>query len=244
GPMARSAEDLDTALSVLAGPDSDMATAYRLELPAARQTRAGKFRVLVLDSTPLAATDRQILDALETLAGELSKAGATLVRSHPAMPDLAAVDPIYKTLLNAVISRGAPNATPPSAHEWMASLDAQRHVRDRWAEVFKDVDVVLAPVFGSTAFPHIDAPWPARTLTIDNASTPYGDQLAWPSVALLPNLPATAFPAGLSTEGLPIGLQAIGPFLEDRTTIAFAAAVERELGRTTKAPPLDALEPA
>jgi len=40
----------------------------------------------------------------------------------------------------------------------------------------------------------------------------------------------TAFPVGLSAAGLPIGMQAIGPYLEDRTPPRFAALVAREIG--------------
>ncbi|MFX8907117.1 amidase family protein [Acinetobacter baumannii] len=43
-------------------------------------------------------------------------------------------------------------------------------------------------------------------------------------------LPATALPAGLDDEGLPIGLQAIGPHLEDRTPIAFAGLLAEAIG--------------
>jgi len=43
-------------------------------------------------------------------------------------------------------------------------------------------------------------------------------------------LPATAAPIDRSPSGLPIGVQIIGPYLEDRTTIAFAELLERELG--------------
>jgi amidase len=42
--------------------------------------------------------------------------------------------------------------------------------------------------------------------------------------------PSTAFPVGLSRGGLPIGLQAVGPYLEDRTPIRFAALLAREIG--------------
>jgi len=45
---------------------------------------------------------------------------------------------------------------------------------------------------------------------------------------------ATAFPVGRSREGLPIGLQAIGPYLEDRTPIEFAAQLAREIGGFTR----------
>ncbi len=45
---------------------------------------------------------------------------------------------------------------------------------------------------------------------------------------------AAAFPAGLTRGGLPIGLQAIGPYLEDRTPIRFAALVGAEVGGFTR----------
>ena len=59
-------------------------------------------------------------------------------------------------------------------------------------------------------------------MIIDGEATPYGDQLAWPGLATFPGLPATAAPIGKTAAGLPIGVQVIGPFLEDRTTIAVA----------------------
>jgi len=37
-------------------------------------------------------------------------------------------------------------------------------------------------------------------------------------------------PIGRTESGLPIGVQVIGGFLEDRTTIAFAGLIEREFG--------------
>ena len=53
---------------------------------------------------------------------------------------------------------------------------------------------------------------------------------------LYPGQPATAFPAGLDPKGLPLGLQAIGPYLEDRTTMRFAQLLEQEW-RAFQAPP-------
>ncbi|MDD3838898.1 MAG: amidase family protein [Phenylobacterium sp.] len=244
GPLARTAEDLTLALDLVAGPDSDMAHAYRLELPPPRRPGLSGMRVLILDRHPAAATDGPILAALHGLGDELARVGATVLRSHPDLPDLTEATNAYLSLLNSVITRGRPDAQPISAHAYLDALDVQHRTRARWAAVFREVDIVLAPVFGSTAFPHTDAPWGERSLTIDGAETPYGAQLAWPSVALFGALPATAFPAGLSPQGLPIGLQAIGPFLEDRTPLAFVAAVERELGRTFQPPPLEALQPA
>jgi len=49
-------------------------------------------------------------------------------------------------------------------------------------------------------------------------------------VLTAPGLPATAMPTEGSEKSLPVGVQIIGPFLQNRTPIAFAALIERELG--------------
>jgi amidase len=67
-------------------------------------------------------------------------------------------------------------------------------------------------------------------IDIDGKEYPYQDQLVWAGVATTPGLPATAAPIDRSDTGLPIGVQIVGPYLEDRTTIAFAELMEREFG--------------
>jgi amidase len=125
------------------------------------------------------------------------------------------------------MSRGAPPRPGAlSAHAWMDLADQQLAVRRQWRQVFEAFDVVLAPVFGVVAFPHDDGPFAQRTHRINGRDTPYGDQLAWPGMATLANLPATAVPIGATRAGLPIGIQIIGPYLEDRTPLAFASLLE------------------
>src|SRR5258707_15043699 len=65
---------------------------------------------------------------------------------------------------------------------------------------------------------------------IDGKEYPYFDQLVWPEIATTAGLPATAVPIDRSETGLPIGAQIVGPYLEDRTTIAFAELMEQEFG--------------
>ncbi len=91
--------------------------------------------------------------------------------------------------------------------------------------------MVLTPVHGAPAFPHDDEPDPfRRTLVINGAATPYFAPAAWASLATLGNLPSTVIPVGQTRSGLPFGAQVIGPYLEDRTTIGFAALAERAFG--------------
>jgi amidase len=231
GPLARTASDLALALDIVAGPVAEEAVGYRLDLPAPRHARLADFRVLIIDEHPSAALDSEIRAALLDLASRLESAGADVSRQSDLVPDLAAAHGVYGALLFTAISRdGPPQPDPLSAVAWLDALDAQLAVRRRWAKLFKTFDVVLAPSFGVVAFPHDEGDFNSRVHTIDGAATPYGAQVAWPGMATLACLPATAIPIGKTKAGLPIGVQVIGPYLEDRTTIAFAGMVERAFG--------------
>jgi len=231
GPLARSAADLDLALEVLAGPEPDEAKGYVLRLPPPRHAHLTDYRALIVDSHPAVVTDSGVADAIEILAGKLDALGCPVFRSSDLLPDLTAQHAVFGAMVGAAMSRGAPQGTTMNAHEWMNLQDAQTIIRRQWAALFETVDVVIMPTFGTVAFPHEDeADGNKRILTIDGRPTPYFSQIAWPGVALLPHLPATAVPIGFTRGGLPIGAQVVGPYLEDRTTIAFAGLLEREFG--------------
>jgi amidase len=71
----------------------------------------------------------------------------------------------------------------------------------------------------------------ARHIEVDGKKVGYVDaQLVWSALATMCGLPATVAPIARSEQGLPIGVQIIGPYLEDRTTLAFAELIEREFG--------------
>jgi amidase len=238
GPMARTAADLELALGVVAGPYGGDAKAYRLALPAARHERLADYRVLILDAHPLAELDGEVAAALADLAGKLEATGAEVTRGGDLAPDLAASQELYMGLLMPAMSRGAlPGPNPVTAEQWLGMLDGQMAVRMKWAALFETFDVVLAPTFGLAAFPHDLSPDPsARTLIVNGHATPYFAQMAWVGMATLANLPATAAPMGLTSAGLPIGVQVIGPYLEDLTTIGFAKLMEQAFGGFTPPP--------
>jgi amidase len=232
GPLARTASDLALALTVLAGPDAPEAVGYRVALPPPRHHTTAGCRVLLLDEHPCARAESQMRLALERLGRAMGDAGASIERASPLLPDLAAAHRAYITMLMTITTRGAPGAhSVISAHDWFALLDQRALVRRQWQALFEAFDVVLAPPFGVTAFEHIDEPdWSRRTLEIDGTPTPYGDQLAWLGMATFAGLPATVAPIGQSDAGLPIGVQIIGPHLEDRTPIAVAGQIAALVG--------------
>jgi amidase len=229
GPLARSPDDLELALSVLAGPEASDAAAYRFALPKARHEQLSDYRILILDAHPAAAVDSEIAAALHKVGDVLEKHGAKASRKSELLPDLMETLGCFGKILGTVTSRGVPQERPMTAHEWMDALDQQYAIRQKWARLFSAFDVVLAPAFGVVAFPHDDSQG-ERKLVINGLSTEYGVQGAWSSMAGLANLPATAVPVGKTTDNLPIGIQIIGRFLGDRTTIHLARLLERDIG--------------
>ena len=230
GPMARSAADLKLALSVVAGPDGEAAKGYRLTLPAPRHTKLADYRLLVLDEHPRAKTSTDVRAAIARLAGDLERAGAKVARQSDLLPDLGHLHGVYLKMMLSIVTRRDPNARQPiSVHEWFDLQDQQVRNRREWAALFSQFDAVIAPAFGTSTFPHaLEKEWKDRTIVIDGQPTPYGDQLAWQGPAIFANLPSTAVPLGKNAEGLPIGAQIIGPYLEDRTTIALAGLIHPE----------------
>jgi amidase len=226
GPLARTVADLVLALEVTAGPADEEATGYRLALPPARHARLADFRVLIIASHPLARVDHEIAAAIDRLAANLETAGVPVSRHSDRLPDLAAAHEIYASILTTVISRGGP--APPNlmdAHAWLTALDRQLAMRRRWGALFDVFDVVIAPCMGVAAFAHDDSDFNTRTHLINGEVTPYAAQVAWPGMATLAGLPATAVPIGKTLAGLPIGAQVIGPYLEDHTPLAFAGLI-------------------
>ena len=65
---------------------------------------------------------------------------------------------------------------------------------------------------------------------VDGRDIPYMDQLFWAGLITVAYLPSTVVPVGLTREGLPVGMQVVAPFLEDRTAIHFARLIEDLVG--------------
>ena len=234
GPLARSAEDLELAFDVVAGPDIVEEVAWRLDMPSSRHQHLSEFRVAILPSIPWLPVDSEIMNAVENLAKELSKKGATVKEAQP--PVLDDMRQFYQTfcrILRAVTSMGTPEEVRmqeadeartglpfgeflaqgmlATANEYMMWLRQREVFRRSFVDFFDDWDVLLAPVNIVPAFPHTDAPLPERRLDINGVMEPYGLQLVYSSMANLCGQPSTAFPVGLTRKGLPIGLQARRP---------------------------------
>jgi amidase len=114
--------------------------------------------------------------------------------------------------------------------DWLQANESRARLGHRWHRFFLDWDVVVCPSSPTVSFPHNAKPMEVRTLSIDGVEIPYFDQIAWPSLATASGLPATTVPFGRTVEDLPTGVEVIGPYMEDPTTLAFAEHLERHFG--------------
>lgn len=254
GPMARTARDLALLLDVMAGPDPlTLGIAYDLAPPPARHERLRDFRVLVLDEHPLIPTGSAVRAGVNRVAEALADGGARVERRSRLLPDLAESARLYTRLLVSGSTARFPtesherlrtlNADDQNLHatrlramvlshrDWLEANDHRELHRHGWRRLFAEFDAVACPITPTPAFPHDHHPDPLeRRITIDGVEYPYFDQLVWAGLATMPGLPATAIPAGRSPEGLPVGVQLIGPMFEDRTPLRLAELLEHEIG--------------
>ncbi|MCC6719183.1 MAG: amidase [Acetobacteraceae bacterium] len=253
GPMARSAGDLAIGLEVMAGPE-DSEAAWQLRLPKPRATAWAGLRVAVMTAHPCSDVDTEMQEELERLAKVLRREGAKVSLTARPEFDLGAGHGLYIEMLRATTAVGMDDA---AAAQWQAVRDGQkpddpsyyaqmargitmshRHflqknetrvrMRRAWAAFFRDWDVLLCPPAASPAFP-IDQAGERhqRSIEVNGKRVPVIDQMFWAGLASFYQLPATVAPLGLSSTGLPFGVQVLGGLYDDRTTIAVAGLLEK-----------------
>ena len=196
-------------------------------------------------------------EAVGRVADALTAAGADVQRHSPLLPDLTEAATIYIELLTSFVAANHPpqlyadlqnsaaglgpdqrgydtawlRGSVLSHRDWVAADRLREMHRDQWRRLFTHFDAVLCPITPTPAFPHDHTTsLEDRTIDIDGTAYPFGDQLTWPGLATMPGLPATAIPAGQTPEGLPVGVQLIGPMYEDRTTLRLAELLEVQIG--------------
>ena len=242
GPIARSVDDLELLLALLANPNPDDAAAWRLDLPPARATELADFRVAAWLDDRFAPVDRAVRDVMEAAIVSLERAGARI--DHDRRPD---IDPVVAAREGSILISSATEISDSDGENSAASgggrgldhrawdvLHRRRgEMRQRWAEFFTDIDVLLCPVTVVPPFRHVHSTdgsnWANATLA-DHGDRHYSDLIGWSALIGSAYLPVTVPPIGRTDDGLPVGIQVVAPYLNDRTSLAFARRMADVLG--------------
>jgi amidase len=256
GPMARSIADLELGMDVLTADGVHGVPGASLPPASPAVASLEGCRVGLWIDDPIGPVSLDVRAAIEELGQQLESAGAivrTDVRPTTSSDEWFALyyelllanmagglSPETRDFLAAVAASGDPTSLDPAmaaargasmSHlDWMRADERRFHLMAEWDRVFDEVDVMLAPPAPVPAFPHDETPLTERTLEVDGERVPALMHLVWAGLATLPYLPGTVVPIARSSEGLPIGVQIIGPRWGDRTTLAFGRHVEQLTG--------------
>ncbi len=266
GPMARTAEDCGIALAAMSGGDPAdpttsgkhfVALSRRAATSAVRRARMGFAEEDLAHATPEAK--RALARGLAELRRIVPKVSRALLPTD--LPYGAMVGTVFgaegATIFGELIDSGRVDllvdkrqaaglrrGTEIRARDYLQAQRLRTILIERFRAIFTEVDVLVAPARTSTA-PPIDAALDARppgagSLT---ATPPAGAPASIPpgNTALIPagnlaGLPAVFFPCGFGTDGLPVGLQLVGPPWSEPLLVAIVAAYQRETAHHTKRP--------
>lgn len=261
GPLARSATDLKAAVNIMAGPDAIMAKGLKLSLPELATNRLADLRIAVWHNDEYAPVSHEVEQKIDQVADVIRQAGGKVNTDRPDFSP-SVYSEVYQTLLQATMASrqgkdeydkiivkaanldASDNSPAAQALRWQASSvysynqadELRTKFRWLWHEFFKQYDAILIPTAATSAFPHDHSRMGARMLTVDQQKRPYFEQVFWAGLATCCYLPATIIPAGLDTQGLPIGVQIMGAEYSDLQVIGIAELLEKE-GFAFKPPP-------
>ncbi|GLY85016.1 amidase [Actinoallomurus iriomotensis] len=255
GPMARDVADVALLLSVLAGPDP--------RSPIALETPGSAFAVpLERDLTGLRVAwaprldgsmpfAPEVISALEGTAKVFTELGCVV---EEACPDLSGADEVFRVLrawkfelaLGTVMDRHRDQLKPSV----VANIEEGRRLTGPEvgrAEVlhtrlhhnvrrfFESYDVLLAPV---SQVPPFDADLEYPTEIAGEPMTSYVDWMRSAYLISATGCPALSVPGGFTDDGLPIGLQVIGPHRADLLVLQAGHAFEQATHHGERRPPL------
>ena len=241
GPLARSADDLALLLDVLAGPPPEQAPAWRIELPAPPQSDLSGRRIALWLDDPACRIDVGYLAVLERTAAALEAAGAKVDHAHPPV-DFAEQMGVFGALITEAITP----SLPPEAAEslsgrhvtWLAHQKERAALQRTWADWFEGWDALLCPVIPTAAFPHNqEGDLMSRTMIVNGETRAYIDNGSWAGLIGIIGLPSAVPPVGLTADGLPVGVQVVTPYLQDRAAVQLAGLVAEAADAGYRTPP-------
>jgi amidase len=255
GPMARTVADLTLGLSVLAGPDprapaaldrpgSDVAGPLTADLTGLRVAWAP-------DLGGRVPVQPEVTAVLEPAASVFAELGCIV---EPACPNLTGADEVFRTLrawrFELVLGKTAAAHPEEFPKPLLENIEQGRRLSGadvgraeaahtalyhRVRDFFTRYDLLLAPVSQVPPFP---VEWAYPTEVAGQPTTSYMDWMASAYLISATGCPALSVPAGFTENGLPIGLQIIGPHLADLPILQAGHAFEQATRYVDRRPPI------
>jgi Asp-tRNA(Asn)/Glu-tRNA(Gln) amidotransferase A subunit family amidase len=247
GPLGRTVRDVALFENAISGPlVGDLYSLSPLELPAAYPPVRG-MRIALSPDLGYFNPSREIVEALERAATTLNDLGAVVDIVDLGWTDraLETADTHYEFLMSTILRGYAPGATrhhqPPNVREYPARLplsveawmESWQYGDEMYAELQRAVflagyDALICPTVETTTTPaDLGYPGVGETATV---SEMIGGALTYP-FNILGKLPVVNMPIGIAPgNGVPIGMQIVGPPNADAVPFRIASGLEAANG--------------
>lgn len=256
GPMGRTVADTALLLSVLAGPDPRAPMALQEPGTAFAEPGPGGVRgarvAVAPDFGGLLPVDPEVAEVVAGAGGTLERLGASV---EEALPDFSGAEGVFRTLrawqfhlafgpvieahpgeVKESVVRNAAEGAALTGEQVGRAKEGLAELYHRFRVFFERYDLLLLPV---SQLPPFDAglEYPAEV-----AGRPMGDYLEWMASCFwvtATGCPAVSVPGGFTPDGLPVGVQMVGPHRSERRLLGHAAAFEDATGHWRRRPRLE-----
>ena len=250
GPLARTLEDIEILWKVIVGPHESDRNTPRIEWHIPAKKSLAEYKVAWVDGWPDHPVSGQVSAAIKGLVGTLHQHGCRVEKQSPEGNLHEESLDVWMGILPYIIAQGAPwfvrqllkrditskvlrglkkhkkdfdRAFGMSANHYGEMMLRRSIVISRWEHFFADRDFLICPSSFGPAYPRTQI---GNRLSYDGTDMIYVDY-AFPFVACFnaSGHPALNLTLGLGTEGLPLGVQIVGPYWSEPELIAFAKNV-------------------
>jgi len=213
-------------------------------------TDPGRLRVAVTAAPPMdVRVHEECRRALEEAAALLSDLGHDVAERTPpwSVPDLAltvitvwqvgpALHPVDDLSLLTPLNRElVESARATSSEDYGRAVVRLQMLARRVVEFWDDVDVVLTPTL---ALPPVPIGWQEEVSGAVEQLLRNTEFTPFTAIANVTGLPAISLPLHWTPDGLPVGVQAIGPPAGDALLLRLAAQVEAARPWADRRPPI------
>ena len=250
GPLARSVDDLELAFRVLAGPDPRDPITVPVSWEGSRSVDVSSLTIAAFQGGERMPVSQEIREAVVRAAMALREAGLEVREEEP--PDLSMVVPTFAVLilteglmhvesliqdrwdevhLDLLDLREMAEARPAGVEQFVEALSTRLVLMSKVQQWMEERPIVLAPIYATPAFIIGQ-----RMLDIDGESVPMLNAARVSSWVNLLGLPAVAVPTGLTSGGLPVGVQVVARPFRESEALAVARVLEQAFGGSPRPP--------
>ncbi|MCO5178290.1 MAG: amidase, partial [Thermomicrobiales bacterium] len=222
GPLARSIDDLELALSVIAGPDIADPDVPPVPLTPSPQIDLANTRFAIAQRFPGVPADAATQQVIAQIGSALERVGAAVEETLPEIDfdEQLAIRAALRVIVRMRIE--PPPAGPPSAEEYFRLLQQRDVLIGDWERFFATYDALVCPVMMVPAFPHCERGTP---IVVDDVAADYNLLAGYCRPFNLTGHPVVTLPVGFAPDGLPIGVQLVGARWSESRLLGIARAM-------------------